>query len=223
VILSRLFNLQGLLLLALGAAVSVSIALNGTGTLAAFTAAATNDNSTLSTVNFSVSDSASWSALFSITDAVPGDWVQKNVTITTVGRGDLTLTLSDGSTGGVVAPLSGATDQALQIRVESCGATFAAAGCSGIAGLNGGSAAGVAAATAPTNSETVKYASVRTVAQTLQTGQPSGTYYYKVFMKIPSGTVGGGSGSDNDFINKSASVKWVWTLTSSAGSLRNTP
>ena len=93
--LSGLFNIQGLLLLALGGAVSASIALNGTGTLAAFTAAATNDNSTLSTINFSISDSASGSALFGITDAVPGDWVQKNVSITTVGRGDLTLTLSD--------------------------------------------------------------------------------------------------------------------------------
>jgi hypothetical protein len=151
--------------------------------------------------------------------------VQKNVTITTVGKGDLTLTLNDGTTGGVAAPLSGATDQALQIRVENCGAdsSFTPANCTGVSNLNGGSTGGTAANTAPANAATVKYANVKAVAQTLQTGQPSGTYYYKVYMKIPSGTVGGGSGSDNDFINKSASVKWVWTLTSSTGTLRSTP
>src|SRR5207249_5532820 len=134
----------------------------------------------------SLADSASGGvsngvALFSIIDAEPGDWVQKNVTITTVGKGDLTLTLNDGTTGGVVAPFNAATDQALQIRVENCAAdaTFTPANCTGVTNLNGGSTTGTAAATAPANAATVKYTNVKAVVETLQTGQPSGTYYYK--------------------------------------------
>src|SRR5437667_3549044 len=56
------------------------------GSTAAFTAATTNDNSSLSTVNFSLTNNQA-SALFTITDALPGDWGQQNVTIATVQHG----------------------------------------------------------------------------------------------------------------------------------------
>jgi hypothetical protein len=222
-LVQRVFARESLLAMVALAGLAISTVLSGAST-AAFTAATTNDNSTLTTVNFSLTSTNSGSALFSVTDAVPGDCVQKNVTVTTVGTATLSVTLTNGTSGGVVAPLNASTDQALQIRVESCtSATFATANCTGVAGLNGGSSAGVAASTQPTNSQTVKFSSIVGTPQTLQTNQPSGTYYYKVFMKIPSGTVGGGSGSDNDFINKSASVLWTWTSTSAPGSLRNVP
>src|SRR5436853_7918041 len=98
------FSRQSLLALVALVGLVMSVLISG-GSTAAFTAASTNDNSTLSTVNFSLTNNQA-SALFSITDAVPGDWVQKNVTLTTVGTASLTLTLANGTTGGVVAPLN---------------------------------------------------------------------------------------------------------------------
>jgi hypothetical protein len=190
-------------------------------TTAAFTAAMTNDDSTLTTSNFSLTGTNAGSALFTITDALPGDWVQKNVTATSVGKGSLTLTVAAGSAPGVDVPLNGTDDRALMVRVERCtDNTFAAGVCTGVTGFGGGAGVASGASITVPNSVTFNAAS-SAGATTLQTDQPSGSYYYKVFLKIPSGTTSGGG--DNDLINKSVKVTFTWQLTSSAASLRNTP
>jgi hypothetical protein len=190
-------------------------------TTAAFTAATSNDNSTLSTANFSVTGTNAGSALFSITDSLPGDWVQKNVTVTTVGSATLTLAVAAGSPPGVAAPLNGTDDRALMVRVEQCADnSFAQAGCSGVTGFGGG--AGVSSGSSIVTANSVTFNAVSSAgAVTLQTSQPTGSFYYKVFVKVPSGTTSGGG--DNSFINTSVIVTFTWQLTSSPGSLRNTP
>lgn len=232
--LARLFTTQSLVLLALAGAVSMVVMTGERNTLAAFTAATANDNSTLSAVNFAISASASGSvgnasALFSITDAQPDDWVQKNITITpTVGASGATLALqlSAATVGGIVSPLTDAapSNKGMRIRVESCTAnTFAQAGCTGVSGLNGGVTAGVADGGGITTAAAnfVRYADVTTPVN-LNTSITSATpLYYKVFMKFPSG-ISGVSG-DNALIGLTGGTKWAFSLTSNAGTVRNTP
>src|SRR2546426_8290377 len=120
----RVLELKNLLVAALVLVVSSMFALDGSShyTLAAFTGAATNDNSTLSTTSFSLSGTNAGAALFNITDALPGDYTEKDVTLNTVGQGDLTLVIAAGTAPGVATPLSNASpdDRALMIRAEAC-------------------------------------------------------------------------------------------------------
>jgi hypothetical protein len=219
--LGDLSSPKRLALVAIALVTAASFALDrpAAHTTAAFTAAASNDNSTLTTSNFSLTDTNAGSALFTITDALPGDWVQKKVTVTTVGNGTLTLTVAAGSAPGVGAPLNGTDDRALMVRVEQCtDNTFAS--CAGVTGFGGG--AGVSSGSSITSSNSVSFNAASSAgAVTLQVSQPSGSYYYNVFLKIPSGTSSGGG--DNSMVNTSAIVNFNWQLTSSPGTLRNTP
>jgi hypothetical protein len=224
-----LLDPERLLLLAVSLLLSVAFALAGAdkGTLAALTAGVTNENSTLSTVSsFSLTGTTPGAALFNITDALPGQSVEKDVTVTTVGTGNLTLAIAAGSAPGVVAPLSNAApdDRALMVRVEQCGSTFAQAGCSGVTGLNGGSAVGVASGANVASPNSVTFNAAAAAAPiTLLSAQPSGDYYFKVFLRIPVNTTSGGANSDTTFAAKSVKVTMTWQLTSVDGSLRSTP
>jgi len=224
----RILEVRNLVVVLLVLLVSSAFVLDSVSnsTLAAFTIAATHGNSTLSTTSFSLTGTSAGAALFSITDALPGQYVEKDVTVTTLGKGNLTLSIAQGSVPGVQAPLSNASpdDRALMVRVEQCGSSFAQAGCTGMTGLNGGSTAGVANGGSLTSSNSVTFnAAAAAGAVTLQTAQPSGSYYYKVLLKIPVNTTSGGSNSDNTFANTSVKITTSWQLTSVAGSLRSTP
>lgn len=198
----------------------LAIAVDGVNlrTYAAFTAATSNDNSTLSAASFSLTGTSSGSALHTLTNTVPGEFAVTQVTVTTVGKGTLTLNVNPGS-AGVDAPLNGTGERALMMRVEQCASSFLPATCTGVASWSG---AGVSAANGSdiTSSNTLTYNATNAAgAISLQANQPSGPYYYRVILKIPSNTTLG----DDTFSGKTISLSYVWTLASSAGSLRNTP
>jgi hypothetical protein len=186
-----------------------------------------NDDSALSTTpSFSVTGTNPAAALFSITDALPGDFVEKDVSVTTSARGSLTLAVTAGSAPGVAAPLGNAPpdDRGLMVRVEQCASSFAPGTCSGVAGLNGGATAGVASGAVISSASSVSFYTARGGGPViLQTDQPAGTFYYKVFLKVPANTTSGGTNSDLTFQNTSAVVTYTWQLTSSPGRLRSTP
>jgi hypothetical protein len=206
-------------------------------TLARYMTQAVNDTSTLSTINFSLPEvcgsttqtTCTTASYWNITDGIPGDWVQRDVKLTTPARvgTNATLTVQIAAGTGMNSTLSGSTVQAMRIRVESCNSTFTS--CSGVSGLSAGTynCTTATCATAPGTADSVTFSAATTAGTsgvvTLQSAAAASTnYYYKLFMLIPDNGVPANTSSGDDLtLGASGVTKWTWTITSGTGGLRS--